>query len=477
MRKSARRSLLASAGLVALILVLTLPGLFFPGSGAFRNRIEASASRILGMELQVDGAVEILLFPSPGLRLEDTRLHNHESEWVKASAVELRLRARPLLRGKVEVDSVEVVNPDFQLRRNPDGAVNFFPANPKDRPDERRGLNIRSFRIRDADLTFTDRGSGKSIEAKGCDWTVRNLEWRSGGPEQSELHPPDFEGHLSCRSVTYDVIEVTGLEAEVSSQNRKLDIGPVTGTLFDGRLEARLESDLSKAAPSHSLELELADFLIERYIETFQQQKSAEGPLTLAADLSFSGKTPAEMIGSLEGLGELNGTGLVLHGLDLDKQLAQYKSTQRFRLVDVAAFFLAGPPGLAVTRGYGFAGLLVDRGERTPIQELISLWEIERGKARARDVALSTAENRLALTGGLDFVNRRFVEMRVVVVDPKGCAVVEQVVNGPFKDPKVERPHFLVTLVGPLVDLLKRGVGLLGVSECKPVYTGRLEHP
>lgn len=138
---------------------------------------------------------------------------------------------------------------------------------------------------------------------------------------------------------------------------------------------------------------------------------------------------------------------------------------------------MAGPAGLVVTRGYGFAGLFVDAGEKTLIRRLVSEWEIEKGIAVARDVAMSTAENRIALAGALDFVNSQFKEMRVAVIDAKGCAVVEQRIHGEFEDPKIEKPHFLVALVGPLFDMVKRGVALFREAECEPFYTGRLDPP
>ena len=109
--------------------------------------------------------------------------------------------------------------------------------------------------------------------------------------------------------------------------------------------------------------------------------------------------------------------------------------------------------------------------------KLISEWNLEDGILRAGDVALSTEENRLALTGGLDFVNLRFENTRVAVIDGKGCAVVEQLIEGEFRDPRIEKPHFLVPLVGPLVNILRQGVELFIDAECEPFYTGRLEHP
>jgi AsmA protein len=476
MQYRARRFFLATGGLLVLIVLVTVIVRVFVNSESLKNRIEKSASQVMGMEVRVEGPIRILLLPAPGLRFHDLQVRKDKIEWMNSAGGEVRVRVLPLLRAQIEVESLDLLEPNLRLKRDSEGAFNFIPLR---RQDGKEGqiLTIRSFRARGATLTFTDQASGKGIEAQNCDWTGRNLKWRSAGSSSSGLNLPDFQGNLKCGKIVHDVMEANGVEAQVFAQDRQLKLSPLTGTLFDGRMKGILESDLSGSPPVHSFELELADFRLERFIETYQREQGVEGSLTFASQLNSSGRLPSEMVASMSGWARLTGAGLVLHGLDLDKQLARYESTQRFNLIDLAAFFVAGPAGLVVTRGYGFAGLFVDAGEKTLIRRLVSEWEIEKGIAVARDVAMSTAENRIALAGGLDFVNSQFKEMRVAVIDAKGCAVVEQRIHGEFEDPKIEKPHFLVALVGPLFDMVKRGVALFREAECKPFYTGRLDSP
>ncbi len=477
MRRKARIFLFVTGGLLSLIVLLALFVWAFVNSGLFKSRIEDTVSRVLGMELKIEDQVRILLFPAPGLRLGTFHIRSNEAEWINASGLDLEIRLLPFLRGQVEIESIGLLEPTLQIERDSEGAYNFVPAHRPDGRGERRPLEIRHFRARDANLIFIDKTSGEEIQAQRCDWTASDFEWRPAGSNPSGLNLPDFQGQLSCRKIVYDVMEATELEAEVSVQDQQLKVSLVTATLFDGRLKARLKSDFSGSSPDHFLESELAEFRIERFMETFQQEHGAEGLLTFTMKLNYSGKTLSEMRTSLDGRAELSGTELLLYGLNLDEQLKRYRSTQRFNLVDVAAFFVAGPVGVAITRGYGFASLFVDTDQQTPIRELVSKWDIENGIARARDVALSTAENRVALAGSLDFVNLQFEDVRVAVIDAGGCAVVEQSIRGEFHDPEIEKPNFLVGLAGPLIDILERGVDLLKDTECEPFYTGQLVAP
>ena len=91
-----------------------------------------------------------------------------------------------------------------------------------------------------------------------------------------------------------------------------------------------------------------------------------------------------------EGEASLHGNNLVLEIGDLDKEFSRYESTQNFNLVDVGAFLLAGPLGIAVTKGYDYASVLKSSAGHTTIRTLISQWKVEHGIAagagrRARD--------------------------------------------------------------------------------------------
>ena len=473
MSRIARIALLAVGGLVALAGLLTLLIWIYLDSEAMRYRIETTASQAMGMKLKIDGPVRIRLFPTPRVGLADVHIRNGETEWLNATEVNLHVRLRPLLRGQVEIRGFDLVEASLQLTRGAEGTLNFLPASGPDDSGDRRPFEIQRFQLQDTSLTYSDQVSGLEIEVEGCDFSGQDLTWR---PAQSPSLP-HLQGELSCRKVVYDALEATEVEARISAQAQRLEFSPVTGHLFDGHVMAQLETDLSGSAPVHSLELELANFRVERFIETFRQGRSVEGAARFTTQLESSGRTLAEVVQRLTGQANVSGTGLVLHGIDLDEQLALYESTQNFQLVDAAALFLAGPAGLVVTQGYGFGSLFAESGGQTNIQELFSEWHIENGMARAHDVALSTAENRLALTGGLNFVTSEFDDLRVAVIDAEGCAVVEQQIQGGFEDPRIEKPNFLVSLATPLVELVKRGIALLNDSDCEPFYTGRVPPP
>ncbi len=199
--------------------------------------------------------------------------------------------------------------------------------------------------------------------------------------------------------------------------------------------------------------------------------------MDFSANLLMQGKTVKEMTQTANGDASLRGENLTLNGSDLDLEFSRYESSQNFSLVDAGAVFLAGPVGVVVTKGYDFASIFKGSGGASAIRTLVSEWKIERGVAHAQDVAMATNQNRIALTGGLDFINGRFENVTVALIDAKGCAKVKQKISGPFQKPAVEKPSVLASLAGPALKLLKKGRDIFPGGKCDVFYAGSVAPP
>jgi AsmA protein len=90
---------------------------------------------------------------------------------------------------------------------------------------------------------------------------------------------------------------------------------------------------------------------------------------------------------------------------------------------------------------------------------------------------MATNENRIALQGGLDFVNDQFDEVTMALVDTKGCVRVQQKIRGTFQNPAVEKSSVVTSLAGPALRLLKKGRDLLRGGHCDVFYAGSVAAP
>lgn len=272
---------------------------------------------------------------------------------------------------------------------------------------------------------------------------------------------------------------LSDLELSVLANEGVFAFRPITLQVRGGLGSGSLHLDRSGAIPTLDLTYSLANFRLEEFFKGLLPGMTADGRMNFSTTLAMRGHTRGELLRSATGRASLSGSQITLTGVDLDKTLANYASSQNFNLFDVSALFLAGPLGLLVTRGYEFAGLLQEPGGRTQIRTVVSLWKVEKGVAAAEDVALATGKNRLALHGGLDFVDDEYDEVFVAVLDANGCAKVRQRVRGPFGKPVVEKPNVLASIAGPVLNLFNLAEeNLPGVSvKCKVFYNGSVAHP
>jgi AsmA protein len=255
------------------------------------------------------------------------------------------------------------------------------------------------------------------------------------------------------------------------------ELKPITMRVFGGDLAGDIQADCSGPVPLLQIRCSLPHFRIEDFLETLSPKKAAEGAMDFSASLSMQGGTMSQMVETAAGEVSLRGENLTLVDNDLDRVLSRFESSQSFNLVDVGAVFLAGPLGLAVTKGYNFASLFRGSGGNTSIGTLVSDWRVERGVAQAKDVAMATTKNRIALQGGLDFVNGRFADLTVAVIDAGGCAKVRQAIRGSFEKPVVEKPRVLTSLAGPVLKLYRQTRGLFPAGPCEVFYSGSVAAP
>ena len=140
---------------------------------------------------------------------------------------------------------------------------------------------------------------------------------------------------------------------------------------------------------------------------------------------------------------------------------------------DFSAFVLLGPLGAVVSHGYdqleAFEKIIAATGDST-LKQVVSDWTISAGVQTAKDVAFSTQRNRVAVKGSLDLANQKFNNVIIAVVDPRGCIVNSETVNGTFENPEIKDIGvFKRTVVRPLGRLLK--------TKCEFFYEGSVPHP
>jgi uncharacterized protein involved in outer membrane biogenesis len=458
------------------VLLLVASGLvLWVAPNRFKPGLEVSASDALGMAVHVGSRLRMGFFPGFHITADDGSILSEQGVSVaSAKQVTFWIELLPLLRREVRLRRIDVSQPRLLIERDREGRLNVERL--KKAIPLLAALDGASLSLTDGTLLYADQRSGQAFEATDFDVVVRRLRL-ARGRSAPFLKGVDLEAQISCEEIRTKNLSVSSVKISVDGKAGVFEFEPITLRLFGGQMSGDIHADLAGPVPRCLIHCALPRFRIEEFLATLSPRKAAEGPMDFSASLSMQGTTWRQMVQNAAGEVSLRGDNLILEGQDLDGNLSRFESSQNFSLVDMGAVFFAGPLGLAVTKGYNFAGLFQGPGGTTKIRTLVSKWRVERGVAQAKDVAMATSQNRLALRGGLDFVNGQFADVTVAVIDAKGCAGVRQSIRGSFEKPVVEKPRALTSLSGPLTRLYKHARGLFPAGPCEPFYSGSVAAP
>jgi len=474
MSKTLKAITYAAGALIGLLVLVAIALSLFLDINAYKPRLEAAASDISGMDVSIKGRLGIGFFPGLRVTLEDVHIRNRGTELVTARKARIGVDFLALLDKDVRIKTIVLEQPHLSIERDRDGRFNFQKS------EEPRGplpdLNLAKLSISDGTLRYLDRQSGKGFEAAECSLDVSRLQL-SNRDRPGIMKNLSLAAEVVCGAVRTKEYAASDLKFTLAGQHGVFDLKPLTMRAYSGQGSGDIRGDFTGAVPRYQVSYTLSQFRVDAFLKTLSPQHVPEGSMDLSANLSMQGKTVKDMRPTLQGQVTLRGKNLILNGHDLDQVFDRFESSQTFNLVDVGAFFFAGPVGLAVTKGYNFASILQGSEGRSEIRTLVSDWKVERGIARSQDVAMATNKNRVALQGGLDFVNERFDDVTVALIDDKGCIRAQQTIRGAFKKPVVEKPSTLKTLSGPVTRLLKQVGSLFPGGECEVFYAGSVAPP
>ncbi|MDO9225514.1 MAG: AsmA family protein [Pseudomonadota bacterium] len=474
MPKTLKKFSFAIGALIGLLVLIAIGLRLFLDVNAYKPRFEAAASGVLGVEVSVGGRLGIGFFPGLLVTLEDVRIRNRGTDIVTAKVARLGIEFLPLLQNKVRIETVALEYARISIEKGRDGKFNF------EKSEATRGvlpaLNLARISLTDGTLLYADKLSGKGFEAENCGLDVRRFQL-SARERPGIMKYLSLAAELDCGEVRTKNYAASDLKFSVAGTNGVFDFKPLTMNVFGVQGLGSIRADFAGAIPLYQVHYSLPRFHIEALLKTLSPQNLAAGSMDLTVDLLMRGKTMHELRRTARGNISLRGKNLILEGRDLDQELARYETSQNFNLVDVGAYILTGPIGLVVTKGYDFARIVQKSGGRSEIRTFVSDWKMDKGVARAQDVAMATNENRIALRGSLDFANERFAEVTVALIDARGCATLRQTIRGSFQKPVVEKPSTLKALTGPVLKLFNKARGVFPGGECDVFYAGSVAPP
>ena len=472
-----KKVLFITTGVITLVVFAGILAFMLNIKG-FTPRIEAAASTALGMDVRIKGGIGIALFPDFGLTLKGVNMRNKGLDVVTVETMRIGLKLIPLARSEIRIIRVGLVKPVFSIVGSKNERFNLEKPG---RTSWEKLLGVKKISISQGSLVYTDETSGEKIEVGGLDLSIRNLS--SSGTDRSEpFKNISFTGDIRCKTLKIHNFTLMNLVMRAAGEKGILDINPVSMNIFGGTGNGSIHVDMTGPSPHYRVIYTLNRVRIEELLQQYSlkkiPRKTIEGPIDFSADLAAVGKSADEVKRSLNGSLSLNGENLMLYNIDIDALIMKYERSQNFNLVDVGAFFLAGPFGPAITKSYNFTSLYKEsQGGKGIIRKLVSDWKVKNGIAEARDVALASKKQRVAMKGGLNLINERFVDVTIAALDKRGCAVYSEKVRGPFRNPQIEKKSIFKSITGSVSNPIEDAWRFIQGKKCTVFYSGSVAQP
>lgn len=91
-------------------------------------------------------------------------------------------------------------------------------------------------------------------------------------------------------------------------------------------------------------------------------------------------------------------------------------------------------------------------------------------KSEIENIVGQALDMTFKIEGDLDFANKRYHMLTLALIDPNGCIINKEIVDGPFDQPEVKDTSIIIrTVIRPLGRFLQ--------SDCESFYRGSVSHP
>jgi hypothetical protein len=341
-------------------------------------------------------------------------------------------------------------------------------------------LSSADLTISDLDIYFTNPDID-TIDINGMSFEFDNILFEV---QDSLVTSQDTLGFANISSIKGEIVlnkfdskyfHESGLMSEITGGNNHYKIELSSSDNLSGFIDrASLELDFSELEPSYELLYDLENVQIDSIVKEYYGQDFMSGVVNVSTNLSSGGGGLDQLLENINGSVLVEGENIMVQGFDLDEILSNYQRSQNFNLADVGAIMVVGPFGAVVTKGADFVRISnINPDDSTVINRFHSSWTLAEGVFNTKDVALTTPLTRIALKGGVDINRQLFDSLSIAVIDENGCSLMDQTIQGTFKNPEFGEINVAGTLFGAVINVFKMGSN----KNCEPFYEGVVEHP
>ncbi len=331
---------------------------------------------------------------------------------------------------------------------------------------------LKFFNLKDADLSYNL--AEDTIEIKALNLNISEVYFDLRVNE-NPLVSLNTSGSFKSKKINSKHFSLDNMKLKFSVINGAYNFESEMVRLFGKNAKGNSELTIKPFSdvPTISINYNVTKFYAEEMLSIFREDTLITGPCNLSMNLKAQGKDWTSIVNNLNGYINLSGKNLLLYGFDADEIIEKFKRSQNFNLLDLGAVMLAGPVGIAVTKGSDIASIFAfNEGELTNISKIVSNWSINNSTFIIDDAAFTTHKNRVASNGIIDF-NNDSLDLNIALVNKYGCSIFSQKAYGDINSPTMEKVKVVGTILAPVTNLIDDVFG----ADCDVFYDGVIQHP
>ena len=467
-----------------LVVFVALVVIVFVAASVIVNRfkpdLENALTKNIGMETKIDGPIALKILPGISLVANNIKVISNETYFFRAKTIEISLDYLKLFSSEIHVNALHFNDPQVYIARDKDGVFNYqtaFAGMPGLNSDDNNyRLVLDELTINNGRIFYIDIEQGDSLVADGISLHSEEMNL-PGTIDNIDPTAIEFSGFVEVNSFKLNMLQADSLHFQIDSRSGKLSIKPKDKSYFRGKSSGKAIVDLTQKPVFIHIQHEINGLDIGEFQIAAGAKELLFGSLNLNLDVTFQSFNWNQAFKTIKGEIKVEGENLLMQGIDLDKALAVYEATQEFDVSNLGALFVSGPYGAVFSKGMNYVAILTsDLGDATEINKFVSNWNLNKGIAKAQDVALSTNKYRLALNGNLDFTNNTYNNIVIAMINADGCAAISEEMNGSFIRPETQTLSSFIGLSGPAENFWME-LAKPSRKTCEPFYKGSIEHP
>ena len=177
-------------GILAILALAFLALVLFVDIGAYRSRLEAEGSRVLGLDVKIRGEMKIEYIPPFGVSLADIHVARRGTTVVRVERMRAGLKILPLLWGRVRLREVELIRPALSIQRTGSGPFDFERYLAKPFQTARNALpgildGVDRFSVTGGIVSYANKDSSIRAEVDGLELVMRDVTFGEPPGESS----------------------------------------------------------------------------------------------------------------------------------------------------------------------------------------------------------------------------------------------------------------------------------------------------